>query len=382
MTIYSSVVWSQGLFLRPEHFQQQSRFHESQRRRHIFATNVHGWGIDKLSFKPPNSTPGTLEVSHISGILPNGVCFCSTQDNISPTPIHLAENTKDLIVFVAMPKIDDGTVSISMDPLDDENHPYSKRNYSATDVTTKENSSDKSVIDSTIDVAEVRLKLITDIKLLDTMDSIPIARISRISASGAAILDEEYIPTCVCASASPYLVKSRALLFDRLTNTLKKINTFLTKSNQEGYSDQFNIDAAYNGHPGDFIFIQLSILTSELYRLDESHSYHPYRYYELVSKLHDFICSVQLLPTEDFLQNRYQHLNISNVFSSLLSSIYEGLDELPSRLESLTHLNSSKSELREEENQKQRNNSDETSQKRKTTKKRGPLIVPLKDEDK
>ena len=51
MTINNRVVWSEGLFLRPQHFQQQERYLERHVEIRSTALRAHGWGFTELEFE-------------------------------------------------------------------------------------------------------------------------------------------------------------------------------------------------------------------------------------------------------------------------------------------------------------------------------------------
>ena len=41
----SKVLWGEGLFLRPQHFQQQDRYHEGRLNQTARALHPYGWGV-------------------------------------------------------------------------------------------------------------------------------------------------------------------------------------------------------------------------------------------------------------------------------------------------------------------------------------------------
>ena len=48
MSQYSRVVWSEGMFLRPQHFQQQERFWGDQQGALHSLVEAYGWGVPTL----------------------------------------------------------------------------------------------------------------------------------------------------------------------------------------------------------------------------------------------------------------------------------------------------------------------------------------------
>ena len=49
MSVNTKIVWSEGLFLRPQHFQQQDRHAAHQLEARVAPLRPHPWGIEELS---------------------------------------------------------------------------------------------------------------------------------------------------------------------------------------------------------------------------------------------------------------------------------------------------------------------------------------------
>ena len=46
MTQFGKPLWSQGMFMRPQHFQQQERYWEAFVNDHVAGQSGYGWGCD------------------------------------------------------------------------------------------------------------------------------------------------------------------------------------------------------------------------------------------------------------------------------------------------------------------------------------------------
>src|SRR6266446_4475400 len=51
MSVYSKIVWSEGLFLRPQHLQQQDRYFERYVETRCQALRSSSWGLTELEFE-------------------------------------------------------------------------------------------------------------------------------------------------------------------------------------------------------------------------------------------------------------------------------------------------------------------------------------------
>lgn len=348
MSYRSSVVWSQGLFLRPQHFQQQARYHEHQRERHVLAVNNYGWGVEDIEFDSPQTTPGTLSIKRVSGIMPTGLYFDSKDDGCTPTPMHIPASARQLIVYLGIPSNSDQSVSIdstSVETRGDENSSrrFSSKAFDVTDNTTSAPRLEKMEIDRSIDVAIPNLLLLNEGDNLEGMEIISIAKIVEVDGSGAAILDDSFVPTCVSIQAAPYL---GSMLNDTIT-LLKKVVTeladILTESAQTMDDNGNSVEPTTeqnalvdHNHPAAHIFNQLSMITADLYRISGTNSMHPHTLYLELARLHDYLCAIRLVPVDQYLTTHYQHLNISVVFAELHAGIVHELESLGERARNLT----------------------------------------------
>ncbi len=62
MSLHSKIVWSQGMFLLPQHFQQEARHVEYQVDMRLRATGPHAWGFFELALDE-----GLLAVGRLLG---------------------------------------------------------------------------------------------------------------------------------------------------------------------------------------------------------------------------------------------------------------------------------------------------------------------------
>jgi type VI secretion system protein ImpJ len=44
----NKVLWGEGLFLRPQHFQQQDRYHEHRLHESVKALHPYAWGVNQI----------------------------------------------------------------------------------------------------------------------------------------------------------------------------------------------------------------------------------------------------------------------------------------------------------------------------------------------
>ena len=75
MSEANRVLWSEGLFLRPQHFQQQDRHTEALVRGALQAGPLQAWGFRTLTLNPALLEAGRVAITEARGILPDGTPF-------------------------------------------------------------------------------------------------------------------------------------------------------------------------------------------------------------------------------------------------------------------------------------------------------------------
>ena len=82
----NKVVWSEGLFLRTQHLQQQDRYTEGLVRGALQAAPMQAWGFRSLSLDKPALDAGRVAIAQASGIFPDGTPFAVPDTMSAPAP--------------------------------------------------------------------------------------------------------------------------------------------------------------------------------------------------------------------------------------------------------------------------------------------------------
>src|SRR5205807_8625131 len=89
MSIYSKIVWSEGLFLRPQHLQQQDRYFERYVETRCQALRSSSWGLTELELERDLLSIGQLGLARAAGVFPDGTPFRMPDDTPLPTPLEV-----------------------------------------------------------------------------------------------------------------------------------------------------------------------------------------------------------------------------------------------------------------------------------------------------
>src|SRR5215813_9231482 len=102
MSSRNRVVWSEGLFLRPQHFQQQARYLERYVEGRARELRSHSWGFTELEIERDLLAIGKLGLRRATGVFPDGTPFVMPDDDAMPPPLELTAQVRDQRVFLAV----------------------------------------------------------------------------------------------------------------------------------------------------------------------------------------------------------------------------------------------------------------------------------------
>lgn len=103
MSWHNKVIWSEGLFIRPQHFQQQDRYVEYALEGRCRDLRAHGWGIRHLKLDKELLLSGKLAVLECRAVLSDGTVMDFPADTPPPAVREIPPETKDEVVYVCLP---------------------------------------------------------------------------------------------------------------------------------------------------------------------------------------------------------------------------------------------------------------------------------------
>jgi type VI secretion system protein ImpJ len=188
-------VWRQGMFMRPQHFQQLGRSIDSQLEARVAGLQPAGWGIRSLVIDPGALALGKFAIQSCRAIMPDGLAVSIPQDTAIPNVLSVPSETRDRLVLLGLPMCVGDGIEIGSD---DPRLRYTEATVSARDVTMA-NSEREDLL-----VRSPNLQLFLEGDEPPNTVAMPIARIA--DASHALTLDPAYIPPILDVLASPALL--------------------------------------------------------------------------------------------------------------------------------------------------------------------------------
>lgn len=211
-----AVVWSEGLFLRPQHFQQHNRFVEQQWLNQVRLHSDYGYGIHKLAMDAELLKKGQLVVTACEGIMPDGTAFVFPGSDGDVLVADLTAVRGETMVRLALPR------RRALGRLIGDNGSKSTHRYRSVSIEMEDITRDDSD-PVTVDVAVPNFALKWGKDALEEWVSLPIARVQEVREEGELILDTRFIPTCLSIQASPVLQSALREVSALLTQRRKKL---------------------------------------------------------------------------------------------------------------------------------------------------------------
>jgi len=205
------VVWSEGMFLEPHHFQQELRYIERLVEARMAGADIHAWGFVQFEIDEGLLALGKLGLARASGVLPDGTPFAMPQFDPLPPALEIGIDVKAETICLALPLQREGTDEFSLDDGPDGGRTHAMNRYTAVqeDVRDASNANDAP---TTIQTGRLEARLVRTQDTLDAYATLTIAAIVERRADGMVVLDRSHIPAQLRLDTSRQLPSSVELL--------------------------------------------------------------------------------------------------------------------------------------------------------------------------
>jgi type VI secretion system protein ImpJ len=195
----NKVVWGEGLFLQPQHLQQQERYLERLIRTSTSGLTPFAYGFTQVEIDTDLLTIGKFAVRSAVGILPDGTPFNIPLDTDHPLPLELPEAAANNIVYLMLPARQPGALETAPPEHSETVARFSVAEHEAIDTNMGYQST------ATVPVGKLRLRFGTEGECGGGFVSLGLARIVEVRADRSVILDDGYIPPLLACGASGVL---------------------------------------------------------------------------------------------------------------------------------------------------------------------------------
>ncbi len=309
------VIWSQGLFLQPHHFQQEARFVERLVDARVRATQPYAWGFDQLVLDEAQLALGRLGLQRASGVLPDGTPFSMPDTDTLPAPLEVGAEVQNEIIALAVPLARPDLTEVDYgDGQADANARYLVVDASLRDQT---NAADDP---EAVQLGAPRLRLMRQRDGVDACALLGVARVLERRADGQLVLDRGYLPAQTRIDASGQLSATVAVLHGLVQQRARALAAQMGQLGQ-GVSEV-----------ADFMMLQLLNRSEPVLRqFAGAPSVHPWLMHQsllqLAGELATFSSDARTPPEYPL----YRHEDLQTVFTPLVQQLRELLSAVIQR---------------------------------------------------
>lgn len=314
-------LWAKGIFMTPQHFQQQALWDRFADERIARIASPEPWGVRRVAFDTHALSIDRLQLTALDLRLPDGTLIDSeTADslpaarNLQAVPARLAA----VVILAALPLIDaQGGNCIEPDQEAARPRRFTREYLQVADLHADGSEE--------ISVERHALALLFDFEEHDGYVTCPVGRLVR-NTQGRFEVDPAFVPPCLSISASGQL----SARMHRLSEILCAKSASLAVRRRER-SDQI-ADYAVADVSLFWLLHSVNSTWPDLARLCRAPDQHPERLYAVLARLAGSLITFSTTETLKAIP-AYDHLALEPIFAELESLIRALLDTvIPSRV--------------------------------------------------
>jgi len=205
MKLSSKVVWSEGMYIGPHHFQGQNRYFENLVQFVASSLWFAPYGVTGVELDAEALHNGTASLLHACGIFPDGLPFNMPETDVLPEPRSIVDlfppGRDSVTVLLGVPPQKPQGLNCALDEAETRDCPDTR--YIADSRIMHDDNT--GIDERPIQVGRKNLRLVLDTEPFEGLMSLPLARIIR-DGSGHFAYDPHFVPPVLQINASERLM--------------------------------------------------------------------------------------------------------------------------------------------------------------------------------
>ncbi|APA69174.1 MULTISPECIES: type VI secretion system baseplate subunit TssK [unclassified Janthinobacterium] len=211
MSVANKLLWGEGLFLRPQHFQQQDQYHEHRLHESVKALHPYAWGVSQLQIDRDALGNHTLRLLELSLIFQDGEIYNAAGADELPEAIDLGNlppSQQSVTFYAALPAFKQFGGNFASAGQPNSAARYGQANLSTPDLYTQ-------AAQAELTYLKKSLRLVAESDPRDSYVSFPLLRLRRLSTGGFE-QDPAFVPPSLSIRSAPLLFLQLRRLIDAL----------------------------------------------------------------------------------------------------------------------------------------------------------------------
>lgn len=310
MSWNSKILWSEGMFLQPQHLQQHDRHVERLVEGRTRPITSYAWGYVSLEIDEPALALGKVALRQARGIMPDGTPFDFPDNDVAPLPVDCPAEIKDELVVLALPLRRPGGLDADIAGED----PAGITRYVVSELEVADNTL-ASAPRALVQIGHLRLKLVLARDATDAYATLGVVRVLERRADNQLVLDKSFVPPTLACAGNPVL-----------SSYIRELHGLL---HQRG-----EVLAAALAHPGrggvaeiaDFLLLQAMNRYEPAFKhLSELPALHPAALYQACLAMAGDLCTFSRENRRPIDYPKYQHDDPQTSFKPLVTDLRRSL---------------------------------------------------------
>jgi type VI secretion system protein ImpJ len=184
MSWLNKVVWSEGLFLRPQLFQQQERYLENFAHKRAATLSPFFWGFSRYQIDLDALSFGKLVFTSGSGVFPDGTPFDVPASTPPPQPLTIMAEHQEQLIYLAAPLRLPNAEETTFTDSDGSLARYLAFNEELRDTNAIGRGP------KPVQLASLRLRLVPEKEMTKSWIGVALTRVKTLRADGSVTLDD------------------------------------------------------------------------------------------------------------------------------------------------------------------------------------------------
>ncbi len=298
----NKVIWSEGTFVTPQHFQQQERYFEDQLEQHLQAYFPYRCGVLDLKIDQKSLSESSFAIGDCFVVFPDGTVFKTPQvlqkQNISlPKAKTIPADTSRQIIYLAIPRQSNAS------EVSSHFSEQSMARYIRGEVKLLDYNDDNASNFEEIGVAYLNCRLLLESEERSGYSCIELAQIEYVK-NDIVTLNKKFIPPGLNCHSSPLLKDFLKETFNLFTTQAQAVEGFLR---DDEYGRNFLLLQLLKRYQASFRYcIEMPVVSPDSF------------YHLLIRAINELSIYYPDITQHHYKQYEYQHHDLEKTFPPLM----------------------------------------------------------------
>lgn len=192
MTFKHKVIWSEGMFLRPQHFQQEERYFEFLLQHRARLLSAHYWGYRSLELDEDALALGVVAVRRAEGVFPDGTVFSIPEHSSAPIELDVPPDVRSSKICLVVAPLRAGMSAVVFERNDEIAARHLAQTVDVEDCNTVGGQA------AEIQVGDLLMRLVVESQVPSGWSKLGVINIVERQPNNVLIVDRDYIPPSLC----------------------------------------------------------------------------------------------------------------------------------------------------------------------------------------